>query len=385
LTLTIDVELQRIAEQAFGNRKGSLVAIEPGSGGVLALVSMPNYDPNLFVDGIDSQSWRELNESPDKPLVNRAITGAYPPGSTFKPFMAMAALTLGKRTPEQAINDAGGFNFGGHFFRDDKKGGHGVVDMYKSIVQSCNTYYYILANDLGIDNISSFMGQLGLGSRSGVDLPGEAEGVLPSQAWKKKRFRKPEQQKWYAGETISIGIGQGYNAYTPMQMALATATLANNGVMFRPRLVKYVTDTRSGEKRLIEPEPAATLPWKQEHVDFVRRAMAGVITEGTGARAFAGAGYTAGGKTGTAQTFSLRGSDVKTGHLQEKFRDHSWFIAYAPADAPVIAMAILVENGGFGAQAAAPIARQVLDYYLLGKKPAAPAPADESAVEGDEP
>ena len=385
LTLTIDVELQRIAEQAFGNRKGSLVAIEPGSGGVLALVSMPNYDPNLFVDGIDSQSWRELNESPDKPLVNRAITGAYPPGSTFKPFMAMAALTLGKRTPEQAINDAGGFNFGGHFFRDDKKGGHGVVDMYKSIVQSCNTYYYILANDLGIDNISSFMGQLGLGSRCGVDLPGEAEGVLPSQAWKKKRFRKPEQQKWYAGETISIGIGQGYNAYTPMQMALATATLANNGVMFRPRLVKYVTDTRSGEKRLIEPEPAATLPWKQEHVDFVRRAMAGVITEGTGARAFAGAGYTAGGKTGTAQTFSLRGSDVKTGHLQEKFRDHSWFIAYAPADAPVIAMAILVENGGFGAQAAAPIARQVLDYYLLGKKPAAPAPADESAVEGDEP
>jgi penicillin-binding protein 2 len=384
LTLTIDAELQRIAELAFGDRKGSLVAIEPASGDILALVSMPNYDPNLFVDGIDTQSWRELNESPDKPLVNRAITGAYPPGSTFKPFMAMAALTLGKRTPEQAINDAGGFNFGGHFFRDDKKGGHGVVDMYKSIVQSCNTYYYILANDLGIDNISSFMGQLGLGSRSGVDLPGESEGVLPSQAWKKKRFRKPEQQKWYAGETISIGIGQGYNAYTPIQMALATATLANNGVMFRPHLVKYITDTHSGEKRLIETEPATTLPWKQEHVEFVRRAMAGVIKEGTGARAFAGASYTAGGKTGTAQTFSLRGGDVKTGHLAEKLRDHSWFIAYAPADAPVIAMAILVENGGFGAQAAAPIARLVLDYYRLGKKPAAPAPADESAVEGDE-
>jgi len=384
LSLTIDAELQRIAELAFGNRKGSLVAIEPASGDILALVSMPNYDPNLFVDGIDSQSWRELNESPDKPLVNRAITGAYPPGSTFKPFMAMAALTLGKRTPEQAINDAGGFNFGGHFFRDDKKGGHGRVDMYKSIVQSCNTFYYILANDLGIDNIAAFMGQLGLGSRSGVDLPGEAEGVLPSPAWKKKRFRKPEQQKWYAGETISIGIGQGYNAYTPIQMALATATLANNGVMFRPHLVKYVTDTRSGEKRPMETQPAATLPWKQEHIDFVRGAMAGVIKEGTGARAFAGAGYTAGGKTGTAQTFSLRGGDVKTGHLQEKLRDHSWFIAYAPADAPVIAMAILVENGGFGAQAAAPIARQVLDYYLLGKKPAAPAPADESAVEGDE-
>ncbi|MDP1735688.1 MAG: penicillin-binding protein 2 [Sulfuritalea sp.] len=383
LTLTIDAELQRIAEQAFGDRKGALVAIEPASGGILALVAMPNYDPNQFVDGIDTQSWKELNESPDKPMINRAINAAYPPGSTFKPFMAMAALTLGKRTPEQAINDAGGFNFGGHFFRDDKKGGHGRVDMYKSIVQSCNTYYYILANDLGIDNISGFMGQLGLGRRSGVDLPGEAEGVLPSQAWKKKRFRKPEQQKWYAGETISIGIGQGYNAYTPMQMALATATLANNGVVFRPHLVKYVTDTRSGEKRPIETQPAATLPWKQEHIDFVRGAMAGVIKEGTGARAFAGAGYTAGGKTGTAQTFSLRGSDVKTGHLQEKLRDHSWFIAYAPADAPVIAMAILVENGGFGAQAAAPIARLVLDYYLLGKRPNAPAPVDEAAIEGD--
>jgi penicillin-binding protein 2 len=384
LTLTMDVELQRIAENAFGKRNGSLVAIEPSSGGVLALVSMPTYDPNLFVDGIDVQNWKELNESPDKPLVNRAITGAYPPGSTFKPFMALAALTYGKRTPTQSINDAGGFNFGNHFFRDDKKGGHGVVDMYKSIVVSCNTYYYILANDLGIDNISAFMGQIGLGSRSGIDLPGEIEGTLPSQAWKKKRFKKPEQQKWYAGETISIGIGQGYNAYTPMQMALATATLANNGVMFRPHLVKHIHDTRSGEKRVLEPEPIKTLPWKQEHIDFVRNAMAGVSREGTGARAFAGAPYTSGSKTGTAQTFSLRGADVKTGHLQEKLRDHSWFIAYAPAEAPTIAVAILVENGGFGAQAAAPIARQVFDYYLLGKKPNAPAPADEAAVEGDD-
>jgi penicillin-binding protein 2 len=384
LTLTMDVELQRIAETAFGNRNGSLVAIEPSTGGVLALVSMPTYDPNLFVDGIDAQNWKELNESPDKPLVNRAITGAYPPGSTFKPFMALAALTYGKRTPTQSINDAGGFHFGNHFFRDDKKGGHGVVDMYKSIVVSCNTYYYILANDLGIDNISAFMGQIGLGSRSGIDLPGEIEGTLPSQAWKKKRFKKPEQQKWYAGETISIGIGQGYNAYTPLQMALATATLANNGVMFRPHLVKHIQDTRSGEKRILEPEPIKTLPWKQEHVDFVRNAMVGVSKEGTGARAFAGAPYASGSKTGTAQTFSLRGADVKTGHLQEKLRDHSWFIAYAPAEAPTIAVAILVENGGFGAQAAAPIARQVFDYYLLGKKPDAPAPADEAAVEGDD-
>jgi penicillin-binding protein 2 len=233
LTLTVDAELQRIAEQAFGDRKGALIAIDPATGGILALVAVPNYDPNLFVDGIDTQSWKELNESPDKPMVNRALNGAYPPGSTFKPFMALGALTIGKRRAEQTISDPGFFNFGGHHFRDDKKGGHGSVDMYKSIVHSCDTYYYMLANDMGIDNIAAFMGQLGLGSRTGIDIDGESEGVLPSQEWKRKRFKKPEQQKWYAGETISIGIGQGYNAYTPIQLAHATAILANNGVVFR--------------------------------------------------------------------------------------------------------------------------------------------------------
>ncbi|MCX8017254.1 MAG: penicillin-binding protein 2, partial [Rhodocyclaceae bacterium] len=208
LTLTLDARLQEIAEQAFGERRGALVAIEPSTGGILALVSVPNYDPNLFVDGIAAVDWKELNESPDKPMVNRALNGAYPPGSTFKPFMALAALTLGKRRPEQAIADPGFFNFGGHTFRDDKKGGHGLVDMYKSIVVSCDTYYYLLANDMGIDAIAAFMAQFGFGSKTGVDIEGESEGVLPSPAWKKKRFKKPEQQKWYAGETISIGIGQ---------------------------------------------------------------------------------------------------------------------------------------------------------------------------------
>lgn len=383
LMLTMDAELQRIAEQAFGDRKGALVAIEPSTGGLLAMVSVPNYDPNVFVDGIDSQNWKELNESPDKPMVNRALNGAYPPGSTFKPFMALGALTLGKRTPSQAISDPGYFNFGGHNFRDDKKGGHGSVDMYKSIVQSCDTYYYMLANDMGIDNISGFMGQLGLGSRTGIDIGGESEGVLPSQAWKKKRFKKPEQQKWYAGETISIGIGQGYNAYTPIQLALATATVANNGVMFRPHLVKYVTDTRTGEQRPVEPHPLKTLPLKQEHIDVIKNAMVGVNKEGTGARAFAGAEYVSAGKTGTAQVYSLKGADYKAHAVKQELRDHALFIVFAPADEPRIALAVLVENGGFGAQAAAPIARQVLDYYLLGKKPKAPAPTDEAAVERD--
>ena len=383
LTLTVDVELQRIAERAFGDRRGALVAIEPSTGGVLAMVSVPNYDPNLFVDGIDSQNWKELNESADKPMVNRALNGAYPPGSTFKPFMALAALTAGKRRPEQTIADPGFFNFGGHTFRDDKKGGHGAVDMYKSIVVSCDTYYYVLANDMGIDAIADFMGRIGLGQRTGIDIAGESKGVLPSPQWKKERFKRPEQQKWYAGETISIGIGQGYNAYTPIQLALATATLANNGVMFRPHLVKHVTDTQSGAKTPIEPEPIRRLGLKQEHIDVIKHAMVGVIKEGTGARAFAGAGYVAAGKTGTAQTFSYKGAEHKTEHMQAHLRDHALFIAYAPADAPTIALAILVENGGFGAQAAAPIARQVLDYYLLGKKPNAPAPRDEDAVEAD--
>lgn len=387
LALTLDAKLQQITEQAFGDRKGALVAIEPSTGGILALVSNPTYDPNLFVDGITPENWRELNEHPSKPMVNRAINGAYPPGSTFKPFMALAALEMGKRTPNQAISDPGYFNFGNHQFRDDKKGGHGSVDMYKSIVHSCDTYYYILANDMGIDNIAKFMGQLGFGQRTGIDIGkddfGESKGVLPSQEWKKQRFKKPEQQKWYAGETISIGIGQGYNAYTPIQLAQATATLANNGVMFRPHLVRYIVDTKTGEKRPVEPQPIRDLQLKQQNVDVIRRAMVGVNKEGTGTRAFAGAPYETAGKTGTAQVFSLKGAQYKEGAVKKELRDHALFIAYAPADKPTIALAVLVENGGFGAQSAAPIARMVLDYYLLGKLPAGAAKEDSDAIEED--
>jgi penicillin-binding protein 2 len=384
LTLTVDSKLQRIAEQAFGARRGALVAIEPATGGILALVSVPNYDPNLFVDGISTQDWEELNTSPDKPMVNRALNGAYPPGSTFKPYMALAALTLGKRRPEQAIADPGLFNFGGHVFRDDKVGGHGMVNMYKSIVESCNTYYYQLAADLGIDAVARFMGQFGFGQKTGVDIEGESEGVLPSPEWKKKRFRKPEQQKWYAGETISIGIGQGYNSYTPIQLARAMATLANDGVMFKPHLVQHVTDTRTGEKTLIEPEPVKTIPLKPEHIKVIKDAMVGVNIEGTGARAFKGAEYVSAGKTGTAQVFSLRGEKYVEGKVGQEFRDHALFIAFAPADKPAIALAILVENSGFGSQAAAPIARQVFDYYLLGKVPPGAAPEDPDAKEDEQ-
>ncbi|MCL2657163.1 MAG: penicillin-binding protein 2 [Betaproteobacteria bacterium] len=374
LILTVDIQLQKIAEEAFGNRRGALVAIEPGSGGVLALVSKPTYDPNLFVDGIDPQNWDALNNSPDHPLLHRAIYSAYPPGSTFKPFMALGALTTGKRSATAVISDPGYFWFGNHQFRDDKKGGHGLVDMHKSIVVSCDTYYYSLANDMGIDLIANFMGQLGFGSRTGIDISGESTGVLPSPAWKKKRFKKPEMQKWYAGETISIGIGQGYNSYTIMQLAHATATLAANGVMYKPHLVKYVVDARTGDKRTIEPQPVKTVPLKQEHIDFIRKAMIDVTKYGTGARAFAGVPYEVAGKTGTAQVFSLKGEQYRAHAVDERRRDHALFIAFAPAHDPKIALAVLVENGGFGAESAAPIVRQVLDYYLLGKVPQGAAP-----------
>ncbi|NTV11393.1 MAG: penicillin-binding protein 2, partial [Zoogloea sp.] len=381
LRLTLDLKLQEIAEKAFGNRRGALVAIDPSTGGVLALVSMPTFDPNLFVDGIAPQDWDELNNSPDHPMVNRALNGAYPPGSTFKPFLALASLMAGKRTASYAIADPGYFEYGGHRFHDDKPGGHGMVDMYRSIVQSCDTYYYRLANDMGIELIANSMAQFGFGSRTGIDIDGESSGILPSPEWKRKRFKRPEQQKWYGGETISIGIGQGYNAYTPLQLAHAVATLAAGGVMFKPHLVKYVENVRTGQRTVVEPQPMKTIPIKPEYLETIRHAMVGVNLEGTGARAFAGAPYQVAGKTGTAQVFSLKGSKYQEGQVKERLRDHALYIAFAPADQPKIALAVLVENGGFGAQSAAPIARQVLDYYLLGKMPKGSAEEDTSVVE----
>jgi len=381
VALTLDIRLQQVAETAFGARRGALVAIEPGTGGVLAFVSMPGFDPNLFVDGVDPQTWAELNTNPDLPLNNRAIAGVYPPGSTFKPFMAMAALELGKRTQRSTIHDPGYFVFGDRRFRDSKPGGHGTVDLYKSIVMSSDTYYYMLANDMGIDAIAGFMKHFGFGARTGIDLAGEATGILPSPEWKQARFKNPAQQKWFPGETISIGIGQGYNAYTPVQLAQAMATLAAGGAMYKPRLVSHVDSPRSGERRYFEPELVHQAPFKPEHVEFIKRAMAGVNKEGTAARSFANAQYTSGGKTGTAQVIAIKQNEkYDESKVAERHRDHSLFIAFAPLESPKIALAVIVENGGFGARAAAPIARTVLDYFLLGKLPKGmhlPTPEDE--------
>jgi penicillin-binding protein 2 len=385
LVLTIDIELQKIAEEALGNRKGAVVALDPNTGEVLAFASRPAFDPNLFVDGIDSVNWDLLNNSPDKPLLNRPLRGAYPPGSTFKPFMALAALNAGKRRPEQTISDPGFFMFGGHRFRDDKVGGHGTVDMVKSIIVSCDTYYYVLANDMGVDTIARQMAPLGFGAPTGIDIEGEMPGVLPSTWWKAKRFRRPEQQRWYPGETISIGIGQGYNAYTPLQLAHATAIVAADGLVKTPRLVRHVHDLRTDAKRTIEPSTPKDalgnprperLAYNPEHIAVVKKGLEGVPIAGTSARAFAGAAYVSAGKTGTAQVFTVKQNEkYDAKRVAEHLRDHAWYMAYAPADKPRIAIAVLVENGGFGAQSAAPIARQVFDYHLTGKRPEKPGQA----------
>ncbi len=390
LTLSLDIKLQEVAEAAFGSRRGALVAIEPATGGVLAFVSRPGYDPNLFVEGIDPANWELLNDSPDKPLLNRPLRGAYPPGSTIKPFLALGALASGKRTPTQTISDPGYFQLPGaaHRFRDDKPGGHGSVDMYKSIVASCDTYYYILGSETDIDDTYRFMSQLGFGHKTGIDIEGELTGVLPSREWKRQRFAgkdyREEHRKWYLGDSVSAGIGQGYNAFTPIQLAHAIAIVANDGVAYRPHLVKTVRNVGTGETREVEPQPTHTLAVSPEHLAVIRNALVGVSREGTSATAFAKARYVSGGKTGTAQVYSLKGEKYSASRIDERLRDHAWYIAYAPDDKPQIALAVLVENGGFGAQAAAPIARQVLDYYLLGEKKAGPAPAAPALNADDE-
>jgi len=370
LVLSVDIRLQALVEDMFGERRGALVALDPRNGEVLAFVSKPTFDPNLFVDGIDSDSWRELNESIDKPLLNRALRGTYPPGSTFKPFMAMAALTSGKRGASAIVNDGGTFTFGNHVFRSHGDKGLGPVDMHRSIVKSSNVYYYSLANEMGVDLMHEHLSPFGFGQRTGIDLESEVTGVLPSTEWKKRYYRKPEQQRWYAGETISLGIGQGYNNFTMLQLANATATLVSGGLRFEPRLVRQVEDAVSSQRRPVERGAREPLAFKPEHVEVIRRALHAVTQEGTSTRVFAGAAYASGGKTGTAQAVGIRQNEkYNAARLEEHKRDHSLYIAAAPIDEPTVVLAVVVENAGFGAEAAAPIARRVFDYLLLGQYP----------------
>jgi penicillin-binding protein 2 len=369
LTLAVDIKLQYLLEQLYEKRRGAAVVIEVATGDVLAFVSMPTFNPNAFVDGIDFDLWKQLNESPEKPLFNRPLRGTYPPGSTFKPFMALAALEGKFRTPSQAISDPGYFQFGNNTFRDDAINGHGLVNMQTSIAQSCDTYYYILARDMGIDAIAKFMEKVGLGQLTGIDINGEVKGILPSKEWKRNYYKDPAKGKWIDGETISIGIGQGYNSYTILQLAQATAIVANNGKVMKPHLVKVIEDPITHEKILTVPSESRVVDLKPENIKTITDGMIGVNQVGTGKVPFAGVSYLVAGKTGTAQVFSLAGKNYNASQISEFKRDHALYIGFAPADNPKYAMAIVVENAGFGATAAAPIVRQAFDYLMVNKWP----------------
>ncbi len=379
IELTIDAKLQQLTEQLFGDRRGALVAIDPRNGEILAFVSAPTFDPNLFVEGIDVESWRALADSPDKPLLNRAIRGRYPPGSTYKPFMGLAALELGKRSPQATTYDPGYWIFGDNKFRSHGDEGLGNVDLRTSIVKSSNTYYYALANDLGVDAIHDFMAPFGFGQITGIDLHGEQSGILPSQAWKRAAYKRADQQRWYAGETISLGIGQGYNSFTMLQLASATATLANRGVQYPPHLMRAIRDSRNSTAQTMSSVTPRDLNLNQKNLDHIIEAMVGVTQEGTSRLSFANAPYLSAGKTGTAQAVTIgQNEKYDAKKLAEYERDHALYIAFAPTDAPEIALAIVVENAGFGSAHAAPIARRVFDYVLLGQYP---SEADIAAVQ----
>ena len=368
LYLHLDARLQQAATRALGDEKGAIVAIDPNTGGILAMVSLPSYDPNLFVGGIDSKSYKALRNNPDRPLINRALRGEYPPGSTVKPFVGLAGLELNATTPAHTAYCPGYMTLtpGGHRYRCWKRGGHGKVDLNDAITQSCDVYFYDLARTLGIDRLHDYLDLFGFGRRTGVDISGERPGLLPSQQWKRKRRKLP----WYPGETLITGIGQGFFLTTPLQLAHATAVLASNGELLPPRAVAHIDDQTKHES-------ASTVPEHPEHVtirqagnwDRARQAMVNVVhgRRGTARKIGKGAIYGIGGKTGTAQVIGIKqGERYDKENTPKHLQDHALFIAYAPADAPAIVVSVIVENGGGGSKVAAPIARKVIDAYLLG-------------------
>mgnify|MGYP001739076944 FL=1 len=375
LRLGMDIRMQQEADRILGDRRGALVAINPQDGTVLAFVSKPSFDPNLFIDGIDSDTWKMLNDDWKKPLINRVTQGLYPPGSTFKPFMGMALLESGKITQNTIVPSPGAWSIPGsrHIFRDSVRSGHGSANLSKAIQVSSDTFFYRLGYEMGIDKASPYLAQFGFGQKTGIDLPSEYTGVLPSREWKAKRFAKssdPTAKEWRAGEMVSVSIGQGYNAYTPLQMAHATASLANNGVVHQPHLVKEILDFGARKITRINPNPERQIPFKADNFEYVKRAMEKVLKPGgTAHRIGGGLSYTMGGKTGTAQVVQIKqGGRYNAAALREQHRDHAWFISFAPLEKPEIAIAVILENGGWGAYAA-PLAREMTDFYMLNVKP----------------
>jgi len=374
LRMTIDIELQRVAEEAFAGRRGGVVAIDPNNGNVLVFASLPSFDPNGFARGISRSEYLALTENPDQPLFNRVLRGTYPPGSTIKPLMALAGLENGVIRPEDPVFCGGSYSLPGsrHRYREPKRGGtHGPLDMHRAIMKSCDVYFYRLANILGIQRIHDSMSRMGFGEPTGIDIAGERGGIMPSPAWKKTAFSSREHQVWFPGETVIVGIGQGYWTATLLQLAKATALLAMRGQPYQPRLVRALVDPATGAVEEKKPVPLPRIELAHpENWEIIVDAMVAVTTGGTASAAARGAAYSIAGKTGTAQVFSVGQTEkYNEKDVAERLRDHALFVAFAPAESPKLAIAVLVENGGFGGSQAAPIARAIFDAYLVPEPP----------------
>ncbi|MBC7838139.1 MAG: penicillin-binding protein 2 [Nitrospiraceae bacterium] len=357
LYLTIDVRLQKVAENLLGEESGAIVALDPRTGDVLAMASRPGFDPNVLSRELTPKQWAEIVQDEGRPLNNRASQGQYPPGSVYKVMMAAAALETKTVTPSTTIFCNGGYQFGRRLYHDWKAGGHGSVDLRHALVQSCDVYFYTVGQRMGIETMASFAHQFGLGEETGIELPSERIGIVPSEAWKRKAKNEP----WLPGETISAAIGQGYVNVTPLQMASLIGTVANDGAMFRPRLVQAVMNRATGE---LQRRPAVlkrTLNLRPGILPVIKDALAGVVKEGTATKAQS-ALVTIAGKTGTAQMTALRTGPEKD--IPKKFRDHAWFVAFAPVEAPTIAVAVLGEHMGHGGSASAPLAKELIETYV---------------------
>ena len=358
LYLTIDLPLQRLAEDLLGDSAGVVVALDPRNGDVLVLASHPTFDPNTLARGLTVPQWNQIRHDPKKPMTNRATQGQYPPGSVFKLVVAAAGLESGSISRSTPVDCRGQFTIGDRVFKDWKKGGHGLVTLHEGLVHSCDIYFYTLGQQLGIDQIAHYAVQLGLGHRTGIDLPAENSGIVPSREWKERALGKP----WYPGETISVAIGQGFVTVTPLQMATLIGTIANNGVQYKPRVVRQLKKRQDGTLVDIAPSRSETVQLQQETLTALHEALRDVVVSGTGRRAQS-RGITISGKTGTAQVVSLDNVESED-DVPHALRDHAWFVAYAPSDDPKIAVSVIVEHMGHGGAIAAPIARAIIDEYF---------------------
>ena len=388
LILTLDLEVQRVAEQAIAGRRAAIVALDPRNGDVIALASRPGFDPNGFARGLTRAEFAALNEDPDRPLFNRALRGTYPPGSTIKPVVALAGLEHGIVTPTTTRACPGWYSLPGssHRFRDWRRSGHGSVALIEAVAQSCDIYFYALATQLGVDRLREFLARFALDGPTGLDAGGEKAGLLPSPEWKKRAFKQRAQQVWFPGETVIFGIGQGYMTSTPLQIAQMTAVLAMRGAGFRPRLVRALRDPVTRAETPIPPAPLPSVQLRDPaNWALAVESMVAVMQGGTASRSAVGAPYSIAGKTGTAQVFTVaQNARYDESAISERLWDHAWFVAFAPAEDPRIAIAVLVENGRSGSGTAAPIARAIMDAYLLRKFPPPPgadgAPTPDAAV-----